>query len=149
MPVSTPSPTTLSDLLDETVRHLKGVRFGILASGDGLLITASHGVDRTAGDQLAAVASGLSGLARGAAQLLDGRSVEQAVVEYDSGSLVLMTIRDGSIFALGTDSSADIGAVGYTMALLARKTDTLLTPQLAASLRHALPVEGPTRRVEA
>ncbi|WP_169164681.1 roadblock/LC7 domain-containing protein [Cellulomonas taurus] len=147
MPDSPPSPTTLPQLIDDTVRHLKGVRFGVLASGDGLLITASTSVDRTAGDQLAAVASGMSGLARGAARLVDGTVVEQAVVEYDSGALVLMTLRDGSIFAFGTDATADIGTVGYTMALLAKKTDTLLTPQLAASLRHALPVDGPTRQV--
>ncbi len=132
-------------LLDSTVRGVAGAQFGILVSSDGLLMAVSSGVDRTTGDQLAAVVSGISGLARGAARMIGGTTVNQAVVEYDAGCLVLMTVSDGSILAFGADPAADIGSVGYEMAVLAQGAESVLTPQLVAEMRRGLPLDGPTR----
>ena len=132
-------------LLDSTVRRVAGARFGILVSSDGLLMAVSAEVDRTTGDQLAAVVSGISGLARGAARMIGGTTVNQAVVEYDAGCLVLMTVSDGSILAFGADPSADIGSVGYEMAMLAQGAESLLTPQLVTEMRRGLPLDGAVR----
>lgn len=132
-------------LLDSTVRNVAGARSGLLVSSDGLLVAMSRGVDRTTGDQLAAVVSGLSGLARGAARLVGGSTVNQAVIEYDSGFLVFMTVSDGSILAMAADLTADIGSIGYEMALLAEGSEAALTPQLVAEMRRELPVDGEIR----
>lgn len=145
MPATPPQPSEFGWLLDSTVRGVAGARSGLLVSSDGLLVAVSRDLDRTTGDQLAAVVSGLSGLARGAARLIGGSTVHQAVVEYDSGFLVLMTVSDGSILAVVADQSADVGSVGYEMAVLAEGAASALTPQLVAEIRRALPVHGGTR----
>lgn len=138
-------PPSFGWLLDSTVRSVAGARFGLLVSSDGLLMAVSAQLDRTTGDQLAAVVSGISGLARGAARMIGGATVSQAVIEYDAGFLVLMTVSDGSILALGADLSADVGAVGYEMAVLAEGAQAALTPQLVAEMRRDLPVDGAVR----
>lgn len=138
-------PASFGWLLDSTVRNVAGARSGLLVSSDGLLVAMSRDVDRTTGDQLAAVVSGLSGLARGAARLIGGSTVSQAVVEYDTGFLVLMTVSDGSILAMVADLTADVGSIGYEMAVLAEGSEAALTPQLVAEMRRELPVDGETR----
>lgn len=145
MTASAPPPTSFGWLLDSTVRGVAGVRFGLLVSSDGLLMAVSSHLDRTTGDQLAAVVSGISGLARGAARMIGGATVNQAVIEYDAGFLVLMTVSDGSILAFAAEATADVGSVGYEMALLAEGAETALTPQLVAEMRRGLPVDGLTR----
>lgn len=147
--VSDPArPTSFGWLLDSTVRSVAGSKFGLLVSSDGLLMAVTAQLDRTTGDQLAAVVSGISGLARGAARMIGGSTVSQAVVEYDAGFLVLMTVSDGSILALGADLTADVGAMAYEMALLAEGAQAALTPQLVAEMRRELPVHGAVRNAE-
>ena len=69
-------------------------------------------------EQVAAVSSGLASLAVGAARLFEGGAVLQTVVEMEHGYLLLMSVGDGSHLAVLTEDSADIGQVGYEMALL-------------------------------
>ena len=90
----------------------------ILVSADGLLMAASTSIPGDRAEQLAAVSSGLASLAVGAARLFDGGAVLQTVVEMEHGYLLLMSVGDGSHLAVLTQDSADIGQVGYEMALL-------------------------------
>src|SRR4029079_3703392 len=69
-------------------------------------------------EQVAAVSSGLASLAVGAARLFEGGAVLQTVIEMQNGYLLLMSVGDGSHLAVLTEDSADIGQVGYEMALL-------------------------------
>jgi uncharacterized protein len=87
-------------------------------SSDGLLMAASSSLPGERGEQLAAVSSGLASLAIGAAHLLGGGGVLQTVVEMENGYLMLMSVGDGSNLAVLTQTAADIGQVGYEMALL-------------------------------
>jgi uncharacterized protein len=48
-----------------------GVAHAMVVSADGLPVAVSDRLDRPMADQLAAMASGLAGLTRGAARLLD------------------------------------------------------------------------------
>jgi predicted regulator of Ras-like GTPase activity (Roadblock/LC7/MglB family) len=127
------------------VRSTPGTTFALVVSADGLLMTMSQGVDRTRGDQLAAIVSGISSLTRGAARELGGRQVAQCVVELDSGFLVLMNVSGGSVLAVAADTTCDVGVVGYEMAMLASRAQTTLTPQLVSDLRRELPVDSPSR----
>jgi predicted regulator of Ras-like GTPase activity (Roadblock/LC7/MglB family) len=90
----------------------------ILVSADGLLMAGSSGIPADRAEQVAAVSSGLASLAVGAARLFDGGAVLQTVVEMEQGYLLLMSIGDGSHLAVLTQDAADIGQVGYEMALL-------------------------------
>ena len=86
-------------LLDGFVHSVPGTRHTLVVSSDGLLMAKSSGLDRTSGDQLSAIVSAISSLARGAAGQLGGGAVRQAIIEMDHGFFFLMGISDGSILA--------------------------------------------------
>jgi predicted regulator of Ras-like GTPase activity (Roadblock/LC7/MglB family) len=90
----------------------------ILVSADGLLMAASSSIPGERAEQVAAVSSGVASLAVGAARLFEGGAVLQTVVEMEHGYLMLMSVGDGSHLAVLTRENADIGQVGYEMALL-------------------------------
>jgi uncharacterized protein len=132
-------------LLDNFVQSVPGVQHTMVVSADGLLMAMSNELDRTSGDQLAAVVAGLSSLTRGAARQLQSGEVRQSIVEMDETFLFLMSISDGSVLAVVADSAADAGVIGYEMALLVSRTEATLTPQLISQMRSQLPVSGPVR----
>lgn len=105
-------------LVTRFVNEVSDAAHAILVSADGLLMAASASIPGERGEQLAAVSSGLASLAVGAARLFDGGPVLQSVVEMERGYLMLMSVGDGSNLAVLTQESADIGQVGYEMALL-------------------------------
>jgi hypothetical protein len=134
-------------LLDSFVRNVPGAQHALAVSADGLLMAMSSELDRTSGDQMAAVVAGLSSLTRGAARHLRAGEVRQSIVEMDSRFMVLMSISDGSVLAVIADAGCDIGMIGYEMAMLVTRAEATLTPQLITQLRSRLPVAGPIRTV--
>ncbi len=132
-------------LLDNFVANVPGVRHTLAVSADGLLMAMSEELDRTSGDQLAAIVAGLSSLTRGAARQLRSGEVRQSVVEMDTLFLLLMSISDGSVLAVVADAGCDVGVVGYEMALLVTRAEGTLTPQLISEMRARLPVAGSVR----
>lgn len=137
--------TNFSWLLDNFVRSVPGVTHTLVVSADGLLMAMSDQLDRTQGDQLSAIVSGISSLTRGAARQLGAGEVRQAIVEMDSMFLFSMVVSDGSVIAVMADSSCDVGLIGYEMALLVSRTEQTLTPQLVGEMRARLPMSGATR----
>jgi predicted regulator of Ras-like GTPase activity (Roadblock/LC7/MglB family) len=81
------------------------------------------------------VSSGLASLAVGASRLFEGGAVLQTIVEMEHGYLMLMSVGDGSTLAVLTQESADIGQVGYEMALLVARVGAAVQaqPRLSAS----------------
>ena len=69
---------------------------------------------------------GLASLAVGAARLFDGGAVLQTVVEMEHGYLMLMSVGDGSNLTVLTEEAADIGQVGYEMALLVERVGRMV-----------------------
>ena len=65
-------------LLGNFVKSVPGVQHTLVVSADGLLMAMSDELDRTAGDQLSAIVSGLSSLTRGAARQLSAGDVRHA-----------------------------------------------------------------------
>lgn len=137
--------TAFGWLLDSFVSSVPGAQHTLVVSADGLLMAMSSELDRTSGDQLAAIVAGLSSLTRGAARQLHGGEVRQCVVEMDARFLVLMTVSDGSVLGVVADAMCDVGLVGYEMALLVSRAESALTPQLVSQMRALLPVDGPLR----
>jgi predicted regulator of Ras-like GTPase activity (Roadblock/LC7/MglB family) len=137
--------TNFGWLLDNFVRTVPGSRHTMVVSADGLLMAMSDHLDRTSGDQLAAIISGISSLTRGAAKQLNSGNVRQAIVEMDNGYLFLMNVSNGSILGVVAEANCDIGLIGYEMALLVSRTEATLTPRLISEMRGSLPVDGATR----
>ena len=120
-------------------QKVPGIQEAVVVSSDGLLLALSPGLDRAGADRVAAVASGLIGLAYGAVGPLGGGSVNEIVVEMEQAFLLVTSISDGSCFAVIASAQCDIGLVGYEMALFVRRAGAILTPGLRAELQRALP----------
>jgi uncharacterized protein len=121
-------PSRFGWLVSNFAERVPGVAHAVVVSADGLLLTASNRLPRDRADQLAAVASGLISLTQGAARCFEGGAVLQTVVEMDNGFLFLMSISDGSSFAVLAARSCDVGQVGYEMALMVDRVGEALTP---------------------
>ena len=126
-------------LIGNFVAQVPGVREAVVVSADGLPMAVSEGLDRDAADRFAAVASGLIGLAYGAAGRFGGGSVNQIIIEMERAFLFVTGISDGSSLAVVASAQCDVGLVGYEMALLVEKAGNVLTPELRAELQSALP----------
>ena len=124
-------------LLTNFVDRVAGVSYAVVVSSDGLLLTSSAGLPRDRADQLAAVASGMASLTRGAAKLFGAGNVVQTVVEMELGCMLLMAIADGSSLAVLASPDCDMGLVAYEMTLLVDRAGEVLTPELRSQLRIA------------
>ena len=105
-------------VMSRFVDEVPDAAHAILVSADGLLMASSTSIPGERAEQVAAVSSGLASLAVGAARLFEGGSVMQTIVEMEMGFLMLMSVGDGSNLTVLTTEEADIGQVGYEMALL-------------------------------
>ena len=126
-------------LISNFVERVPGVSEAVVVSSDGLPMALSGGIDRDAADRFAAVASGLIGLAYGAAGRFGGGRVNEVIIEMEHAFLFVTGISDGSCLAVVADAGCDVGLVGYEMAVLVEKTGAFLTPELRAELQGALP----------
>lgn len=129
-------------LLDNFVSSVPGVRHTLVVSADGLLMAVSDDLDRTSGDQLAAIVSGMSSLTRGAARQLQSGEVRQSIIEMDTLFMFTMSINDGSVLSVMAEATCDVGLIGYEMAMLVSRTEATLTPQLISEMRARLPIAG-------
>ncbi|NKQ54626.1 two-component system histidine kinase [Amycolatopsis sp. K13G38] len=133
-PTAAPSPTWLVSAFAEEVA---GVSHAALVSADGLLVAASESLPRDRADQLSAIASGLSSLSLGTAELFSAGRVVQSVIEMEEGFLLLMSVGDGSNLVVLASPGCDIGLVGYEMTLLVDRVGKVVdTPLRAGSGRR-------------
>lgn len=130
--------SNLNWLVDSFVDRVPGIVDAVVVSSDGLLMAMSNGIGRAGGDQLAAVASGLTSLTDGAARCFGGGRVQQIVVELEEGYMLFMSISDGSALAVLAQNSCDIGLVGYEMTMLVKRVGGVLTPALVNELQSTL-----------
>jgi predicted regulator of Ras-like GTPase activity (Roadblock/LC7/MglB family) len=129
----------LNWLISNFVDEVPKVAHAVVLSADGLLLACSEGFDRDRADQLSAVACGLASLTQGAARIFEGGQVTQTIVEMKRGFLFVMSISDGSVFAVLASPECDMGLVGYQMTLAVERTGDVLTPALREELQAALP----------
>ncbi|MEM7096439.1 MAG: roadblock/LC7 domain-containing protein [Actinomycetota bacterium] len=125
-------------LLEQFVFNTAGVLEAIAVSSDGFLLAASSGSGRENAEQLAAVTAGLASLTRGAAEMFNMEGVEQVLIEMTRGHMFISTISDGSSLAVLADKRADLGMVGYEMALMVDRVGGVLSPELVNRLKNTL-----------
>lgn len=114
-------------LIADFARRVPGVTHATIVSADGLLLAASAGLPEDKADQMAAVASGLNSLTRGAARTFGGGPVAQTIMEMANGYLFLMAVPTGPCLAVLGSAQADIGLVVYEMTLLVDRVDEELS----------------------
>ncbi|MGK8508368.1 roadblock/LC7 domain-containing protein [Nocardia asiatica] len=136
--ISSADPHTFNWMLANFVRETDGVRETVAVSSDGLLIAMSDGLDRTSANRLAAMVSGLVGLARSASRSYSFDGLKLIMIEMKRGFLLVSAMGDGSCLGVIADSGCDVGLVGYEMAILAERAGALLDPALIAELRETL-----------
>ncbi|MGW0505613.1 roadblock/LC7 domain-containing protein [Micromonospora sp. NPDC003241] len=132
-------PHQLNWLLANFVRQTDGVRDAVAVSSDGLLIAVSAGLNRGAGDQLAAIVSSMASLARTASRKYDFDGLKLIMIEMRRGFLLVSAISDGSCLGVLADGDCDLGLVGYEISLLADRFGGMLTPALISESRRVLP----------
>jgi predicted regulator of Ras-like GTPase activity (Roadblock/LC7/MglB family) len=137
MTQAAPASGELDWLVNDFARRIAGVSHALVVSADGLKLAVSDRVDDTHADQLAAVASGLVSLTRGAARCFDAEPVNQTIVEMGGGYLFITSIGDGSALAVFAYPNCDIGMVGYEMTLLVARAGKLLNSPARVAHEHA------------
>lgn len=130
--MTTTSPD-LNWLLDDLIGRVNDTDHAIVLSSDGLLMATSAGLQRTDGEHLSAVASGLQSLARGVAEHVNGGAVRQTVIEWKSGFLIVSVAGEGACLAVLCGQTADIGLVAYEMAMLVTRVGQYLTSEARAA----------------
>jgi predicted regulator of Ras-like GTPase activity (Roadblock/LC7/MglB family) len=128
----------------ERVRH---VAHAVVVSADGFALAFSATLPRGHADQLAAVTSGLAGLADGAARTFGVGEVIQTAVEMEAGLLVTMPVSSGSTLAVLAAAECDLGLISCEMSLLAERAGPELTPAIRqeydpGSLLPAVPLQA-------
>ena len=122
----------LANFVDQTA----GVQGAVAVSSDGLLMSMSSSLSRSAAEPVAAIISGLTSLGQGAAAALGFNGLERIIVAMGGGFLLVASVSDGSCVGVVAKAGCDIGAVGYQMTLLVERAGHILTPALVTELRQ-------------
>jgi predicted regulator of Ras-like GTPase activity (Roadblock/LC7/MglB family) len=132
-----PEAQTFNWLLDSFTTGTAGVQEAIAVSTDGLLMAMSNIADRANAERLAAVVSGMTSLAGGAANWYSLGGLNRVVIDMTGGYLLVTAISNGSVLGVIADRSASLGTVAYEMTLFASRAGGALTPRLIAELKNA------------
>ena len=129
-------PQDLNRLITDFTERVPKVLHTLVVSSDGVLVAVSDQTQADHLEQLSAITSGLISLACGAAQIFDGGAVTQALVAMKRGTLVIMTIDDGSSLAVLTTAAADLDLVAYEMTMLVEQAGAIFTPPARGTSRQ-------------
>lgn len=128
----------LNWLLERLVDTVPGIKQAVVVSSDGLAMAKSEGVDREAAERLAAVSSGMIGLAYGSAGRFGAGPVSNVIVEMQNGWLFVTGIRDGSLICCVTEKDIDMGAIAFEMSVFVQRVGDSLTADVRQELKAQL-----------
>ncbi|HEX9848498.1 MAG TPA: roadblock/LC7 domain-containing protein [Acidimicrobiia bacterium] len=130
--------TDLNWLLERLCDNVPAIRQAVVVSSDGLALAKSEGVDRETADRLAAVSSGMIGLAYGSAGRFGAGPVSNVIVEMQNGWLFVTGIRDGSLICCLTEKDIDMGSVAFEMSIFVQRVGDSLTADVRQELKALL-----------
>ncbi|HZB48662.1 MAG TPA: roadblock/LC7 domain-containing protein [Mycobacteriales bacterium] len=125
-------------LLGKFAAETAGVLEAIAVSADGLLMAMSAGQERAGADRLAAITSGITSLAGGAARAYQLGTLNKVIVDMAHGYLLVSAISSGSVLGVIAAKTANLGNIAYEMTLFATRAGAALTPQLINELKNSL-----------
>jgi len=114
------------------------IRQAVVVSSDGLPLASSDGLGREASDRLAAVSSGMIGLAYGSAGQFGAGAVSNVIVEMANGWLFITGIRGGSLICCLTEKDVDMGTIAFEMSIFVQRVGESLTPDVRYELKTRL-----------
>ena len=120
----------LSWLVTDFTERVPDIAHAVVVSADGVALAVSDGIPPDRMAHLSAVTAGLVSLALGTARMFDGGAVMQTLVAMEYGTLIMISISDGSSLAVLSAASADLDQVSYEMTILAEQAGAVLTPGL-------------------
>jgi predicted regulator of Ras-like GTPase activity (Roadblock/LC7/MglB family) len=130
--------TNLNWLLGRLCDTVPGIEQAVVVSSDGLALAKSEGVDRETAERLAAVSSGMIGLAYGSAGRFGAGPVSNVIIEMQRGWLFVTGIRDGSLICCLTQKDIDMGAIAFEMSIFVQRVGESLTPDVRQELKALL-----------
>lgn len=113
-----------------------GIRHVVAVSPEGLVLGRYGSGDRSDADRLAAITSGLTSLAAGAARSYRLGLPSKVVIEFAAGHVLVSAIGAGAMLGVVAGPEADVGVVAYQMALFSGTAGPGLTPALLAELKN-------------
>ena len=125
-------------LLGKFAAETAGVLEAIAVSSDGLLMAMSAGQERAGADRLAAIISGITSLAGGAARAYQLGGLNKVIVDMAHGYLLVSAISSGSVLGVIAAKTANLGNIAYEMTLFSTRAGAALTPQLINELKNSL-----------
>lgn len=128
----------LSWLLERLIGTVPGIKQAVVVSSDGLALAKSDGVDRETAERLAAVSSGMIGLAYGSAGRFGAGPVSNVIIEMQNGWLFITGIRDGSLICCLTEKDIDMGAIAFEMSIFVQRVGDSLTADVRQELKALL-----------
>jgi predicted regulator of Ras-like GTPase activity (Roadblock/LC7/MglB family) len=128
----------LNWLLERLCNTVPGITHAVVVSSDGLALAKSDAVDRETAERLAAVSSGMIGLAYGSAGRFGAGPVSNVIVEMQNGWLFVTGIRDGSLICCLTEKDIDMGAIAFEMSIFVQRVGDSLTADVRQELKALL-----------
>lgn len=132
------SSVDLTWLLDDLVGRVNETKHAVVLSADGLLMASSQGFGRDDAEHLAAVASGIQSLAKGAGERFGGGTVRQTIIEMQSAFLLVTVAGKGACLAVLSSEKADVGLIAYEMAMLVTSLDEHLSSPARTVAGHSI-----------
>jgi predicted regulator of Ras-like GTPase activity (Roadblock/LC7/MglB family) len=120
----------LNWLVTDFTTRVAGVSHAIVVSSDGVALGVSEYIPQAFAGQFAAITCGLCSLMQGAARIFEAGQPAQALVEMETGLMVVMTISDGSSLAVLAALDCDTDVVLFEMTQLVEAVGHVLTPAL-------------------
>lgn len=130
--------SNLNWLIGRLCLTVPGIKQAVVVSSDGLPMAMSEGVDRESADRLAAVASGMIGLAYGSAGRFGAGAVSNVIVEMQNGWLFVTGIGDGSLISILTERDIDMSSVAFETSIFVQRVGNMLTPEVRDELKALL-----------
>jgi predicted regulator of Ras-like GTPase activity (Roadblock/LC7/MglB family) len=122
----TASSGDLTWLLDDLVERVTHAQHAIVLSVDGLLVASSRGLERDDREHLAAVASGIQSLAKGAGRRFGGGPPRQTIIEMQTSFMFVSAAGNGACLCVLAAEEADVGLIAYEMAMLVTRAGKFL-----------------------
>lgn len=120
----------LNWLITDFTSRVGGVAHAIVVSADGVPLGVSKYIPQTFAGQFAAITCGLCSLMEGAARIFEAGEPAQALVEMQTGLMIVMAVSDGSSLAVLAALDCDTDVVLYEMTQLVEAVGHALTPAL-------------------
>jgi predicted regulator of Ras-like GTPase activity (Roadblock/LC7/MglB family) len=132
----TPEPPAARDLtwlLDDLIARVHEAQHAVVLSADGLLIASSKGLRQRDAQHLSSVASGVHSLATGTSERFNAGPVQQTVIEMRSAFLFITVAGQGARVAMLATEDADVGQIGYELAMLVTRAGDALTSPIRSA----------------